>query len=137
MADGTIFIQKNGTGWELSLTSSNSPASLKCEHGWKNRKGLVGRNTRVGPGAIDDVTEAVLDKFLGIPGISYVYIRQQSFVEFAFEQPLRQLSIEAEKMEEKIVAVISELLEWDFAHVAEEDSPEPRARLVSVRPRTR
>jgi hypothetical protein len=136
MADGTIFIQKNGTGWELTLTSSNAPSSLKCERGWKNRKGLVGRNTFMGPGAIDDVTEAVLDKFLTIPDISYVNIKDQNFVEFSFERPLRRLSAEDERMEDRIIAVIRELLEWDTARV-EEDYPQPRAHIVPVNHRTR
>lgn len=132
MADGTIFIAKRGTEWTVTLRSLSHGASssLDCERGWKNRRGKYGP-TEFGEGAIGDDTHRILNIFLEkVPGMAYVHIKDQDYIVFVFDTVSG-----SRENQEKLVALITNLLEWKEAFVEDYRPEEPQGKIVQVRRR--
>lgn len=127
MSEGTVFIIKRGAAWSLQLTSTKSTSSLDCDPGWKNRRGDVGRGTRIGGGSLSPDTEKILDAFLEIDGVSYINIVEHNFLEFSFDRPV----LPNDSIETDIVKVIKRLLHWDVAYV-ENNYSEPQVQAYIV-----
>lgn len=110
MSDGEITFAKRGNHWTFWFKSSNETASLCDLPGWKNKNGESGQmdsdqNTVLGP--IDKVTEATLDRFLEISGVSFVYTAY-GFMSISFDwMPAPR------DTENAVLDLIKELFEWD------------------------